>query len=100
MRSHDEELAHAQKYLRELRLPEGWMLMRSEVEADYPIARLPLVRSVRLELIGWKWHPGGSPMEVTVEVTPSQWDPEWLYATLLTMPESVPVLRLEVSRPY
>lgn len=86
------QLEHAQKYLADLRLPQGWWLRRVEAKAIYPIARLPLVDFVRLELLGWDG------MEVTVEVKPSQFDAEWLYATLLTLPESVPVKRFEVER--
>ena len=87
-----EQLEHAQRYLRDLRLPQGWWLMRAEVEVINIVRRLPLVDFVRLELIGW------DRMEVTVEVKPTEFDPEWLYATLLTLPESVPVQRFEVAR--
>lgn len=94
---HVQNLDAAQRYLNELKLPEGWWVRECRVHAAYPYTRLlPLVESVSLELLGPSTN---GLMEVTVEVRPSEWDPEWLYATLLTLPGSVPVKRFEVTQP-
>lgn len=91
----EDNLNFAEKYLRDLRLPKDWMLMRASVDALYPMGRLPLVDYVTLELQCFRVNP---PLEVTVDIRPREWDPEWLYATLLTLPEAVPIKKLEVNR--